>query len=137
MRLLLDENVALRVRAALAAGGHDTLHVADLHLLGAPDDAVLAAAADERRTLITADTDFGTLLAVSQTATPSVLLLRRGSRRAEQRAEQILFALDTAGPVLESGALVVVESGRLRIRRLLRKRGMSSSPRQPSDRVHR
>ncbi len=123
MKLLLDENLAARVAPLLAAEGHDVLHVGDLGLLGAADEWVLEAASRERRVLVTADTDFGDLLALSGAALPSVLLLRRAGRRAEQRAKQILDAVQVAADSLESGALVVAEHSRVRIRDLPIDRG--------------
>jgi predicted nuclease of predicted toxin-antitoxin system len=118
VRLLLDESLSARVAPLLLQAGHDVLHAADVDLLGEPDDVVLSAAAAERRTLVTADTDFGALLALSRAPTPSVLLLRRGGRRIEQRAQQILIALEHAAGALESGALVVAQHDFLRIREL-------------------
>ena len=118
MRLLLDENLSGRIRTLMQENGHDATHVADLGLLGAPDEVVLATAEAQDRVLVTADTDFGTLLAATQAAQPSVLLLRRGGRRADQRAEQILAALANARVPLQAGALVVAEHSRLRIRQL-------------------
>jgi predicted nuclease of predicted toxin-antitoxin system len=118
VRLLLDESLSARVAPLLSKAGHGVLHAADVDLLGEPDDVVLLAAAAERRTLVTADTDFGALLALSRAPTPSVLLLRRGGRRIEQRAQQILIALENAAGALESGALVVAQHDFLRIREL-------------------
>ena len=93
MRLLLDESLSARSAPLLPQAGHDVVHAADLDLLGEPDDVVLSAAPAEGRTVVTADTDFGALLALSRAPAPSVLLLRRGGRRLEQRAQQILLAL--------------------------------------------
>jgi predicted nuclease of predicted toxin-antitoxin system len=118
VRLLLDENLQRQITVVLAAAGHDVVHVADRGLLGQPDEVIMGAAVDEQRTLVTADTDFGALLALSGTPVPSVLLLRRGERRANQRATQILEALEVGADALESGALVVAEQARVRIRRL-------------------
>jgi predicted nuclease of predicted toxin-antitoxin system len=77
--------------------------------LGASDETVLATAQREGRVVVTADTDFGTLSALSGTAQPSVILLRRLGRRAEQRAEAVMDAIGTVGDALDDGALVVVE----------------------------
>ncbi len=71
------------------------------------------------RVLITADTDFGELLARSGDDAPSVLLLRRHDRRrAEAVAELSLANLDAIESDLTSGALVVFDGDRIRIRTL-------------------
>jgi predicted nuclease of predicted toxin-antitoxin system len=93
VRLLLDESLSARLVARLTEAGHDVVHVGDLDLLGASDDVVLAAAVEHRRILMTADTDFGALLAVSDASLPRVVLLRRGGRTKTQRAEQMVGVL--------------------------------------------
>lgn len=118
MRLLVDESLSVRISAPLIAAGHDAIHVADLRLLGASDDAVLAAAVEDQRILVTADTDFGALLALSGAPMPSVVLLRRSGRTVEERALHVLASLELAEHALGLGALVVVEHNRMRIRQL-------------------
>jgi predicted nuclease of predicted toxin-antitoxin system len=118
VRFLVDESIQQRVGVLLTVAGHDAVHVADLGLLGAADDQVLAAADDSGRVLITADTDFGALLSLAGASGPSVLLLRRPGRHAPQRTEAILNAVETARSQIEAGALVVVEPHRMRIRKL-------------------
>lgn len=118
MKLLIDESLARHVATLLVEAGHDAVHVAERELLGAHDEAVLATANQEGRALVTADTDFGTLLALTSTARPSVILLRRPGRRAQQRADAVLSATSAAGADLEHGAMVVVEPDRLRVRAL-------------------
>ncbi len=56
----------------LADAGHDVIHVSDRDLAGQVDDQVLAAARDEGRVLVSADTDFGELLAQQGLARPSL-----------------------------------------------------------------
>ena len=64
MRFLVDECLPAKLAAALSALGHDAVHVSDLNLLGAFDIDVMAAARRDERVLISADTDFGELLAL-------------------------------------------------------------------------
>jgi predicted nuclease of predicted toxin-antitoxin system len=118
VRLLVDDSLANRVAALLADAGHDAIHVGDRELLGAPDETVLATAHREDRVVVTADTDFGTLLALSPPPQPSVILLRRQGRRAEQRTGAVLDAIDAVATALDEGALAVVEPTRVRVRRL-------------------
>lgn len=89
MRLLLDENLSPTLSAFLIEAGHDVVHVRDRGLTSATDDVVLALAAAEGRVLISADTDFDTLLARSGAIEPSVVLIRRAvGRRAAQQARR-------------------------------------------------
>jgi predicted nuclease of predicted toxin-antitoxin system len=76
VRFLLDEAIQHRLADHLAEAGHDATHVVRIGLAGASDPEVLERAAAEDRILITTDTDFPTLLALSGEPIPSVLLLR-------------------------------------------------------------
>ena len=119
MRFLLDENLSPVLAELLAAASHDTIHVRDLGLLTAADRVVLERARTEGRVLISADTDFGELLAVSGATLPSVILLRRETdRRALSQASLILANLDQVAADIDEGAIVVLEASRVRVRRL-------------------
>jgi predicted nuclease of predicted toxin-antitoxin system len=61
----------------LRAAGHDCAHVYELGLGGQADEQIMALADREERILISADTDFGELLANAPVLAPSVILLRR------------------------------------------------------------
>jgi predicted nuclease of predicted toxin-antitoxin system len=119
LRFLLDENLSPRLDELLSGAGHDTLHVRDLGLLRSTDRVILDRASAEGRTVISADTDFGQLLAVSGALLPSVILLRReDDRHASNQAALVLANLDQVLADLEAGAIVVLEATRVRIRRL-------------------
>jgi predicted nuclease of predicted toxin-antitoxin system len=64
VKLLVDESLPHEPARILNEAGHDAVLVTDLDLNGAADDDVLAAAAETGRIVVTADTDFGTLLAL-------------------------------------------------------------------------
>lgn len=119
MRLLLDENLSPAMSDFLIEAGHDVVHVRDRGLTSANDDVVLALALTEGRVLISADTDFGTLLARSGASKPSVVLIRRAvGHRAAQQARLITDNLPVVQDDLESGAVVVLGEKTIRIRRL-------------------
>lgn len=63
MRFLIDECLSPRVSEALSDAGRDAVHLRELGLLGASDEKVMAATAGASRILVSADTDFGELLA--------------------------------------------------------------------------
>ncbi len=119
MRLLLDNNLSPLLVALLEAASHDVTHVRDLGLAAASDNQVLTRARDEVRVLISADTDFGTLLARTGGSAPSVVILRRTQgRRAAQIAELLTANLPHLEADLAAGAVVVIRDDNLRIRRL-------------------
>lgn len=88
MNFLIDNNLSPLLAEALKAAGHSTVHVRDLRMEAAPDEAVLERARAGEQVLISADTDFGGLLSRSKASNPSVILVRRlvGRRAAEQAA---------------------------------------------------
>lgn len=88
-------------------------------MASAADIEVLKRAKEAQRILVSADTDFGTLLARSGATAPSVVLLRRsGGRRSEQIAELLIANLPHLHEELEAGAIVVIRDDNIRVRRL-------------------
>ena len=118
MRFLVDQAVSWRVARDLAAEGHDAVHVRDLGLAAADDATILRRAADEERVIITQDTDFGTLLAGSFDAQPSVIILRMHNGRPEEHTSALLANLDELDDDLVRGAIVVIGDTAIRVRRL-------------------
>jgi predicted nuclease of predicted toxin-antitoxin system len=119
MRFLLDENLSPRLAGFLSAAGHDVLHLRDIGLSRASDEVVIARARTDDRVLVSADTDFGTLLARDGSASPSFLLMRRASgRRASEQAHLILDNLIAIEGDLMAGAIVVLGESTVRIRKL-------------------
>jgi predicted nuclease of predicted toxin-antitoxin system len=118
VRFLVDECLPVRSTQFLKAFGHDSVHVADLDLLGASDDQVMQVAAAEGRILLSADTDFGELLAIGQHLAPSFVLLRGLTGAPDHRLRLLADNLDQVEDDLLAGAIVVFTEDRIRIRRL-------------------
>jgi predicted nuclease of predicted toxin-antitoxin system len=119
VKFLIDNNLSPLLADALKAAGHDAVHLRDLGMQAATDRVVLEHARADERILVSADTDFGGLLARSGASTPSVILIRRLSgRRAAEQAAIILANLDQVAEDLTAGAIVVLHEDSLRVRRL-------------------
>lgn len=119
MRFLIDNALSPLVAQGLRDAGHDAVHVRDRDMQAAEDPLVLDQAAREDRILVSADTDFGTLLALRREAKPSVMLTRRGSqRRPPEQAALLLANLPAIADALASGCIAVIDNERLRVRTL-------------------
>jgi len=108
MRLLLDNNLSPKLVALLTEAGHDAIHVRDNGLASADDTEVLALAVETGRVVVSADTDFGTLLASTQATSPSFVLVRRvAGRRVAELGAVIIDNLPVVEEELAAGAVVV------------------------------
>jgi len=119
MRLLVDENLSPRVARLLREGGHDAAHVTEVGLGNTDDAEILDAAADGARAIVTADTDFGALLAARGTSSPSVVMLRSSDHLTpDEQARLIVTVLVRVGDELEQAAIASVTTERVRLRNL-------------------
>lgn len=119
MKFLVDNPLSPALASALTLDGYDAVHVRDLSLRDAEDEVIFLRAAQDGRTIISADTDFATMLALRSQTKPSVILLRVGvSHRAEDQAELLVANMPVIQAHLESGAVIVFDGTRVRVRTL-------------------
>jgi predicted nuclease of predicted toxin-antitoxin system len=119
MRFLIDNALSPVVAEGLRHAGHDAIHVRDLGLAAADDVTIFEHADLDQRVVVSADTDFGTLLAMRNVARPSVILFRGATPRNPIGQVKLLIAnLGEITPSIERGAVVVLEPQRIRVRSL-------------------
>jgi predicted nuclease of predicted toxin-antitoxin system len=119
MRFLVDENLSTILADALSSAGHDAVHVKALGAAGANDSEVMDLAVAEQRVIISADTDFGSLLASTGAARPSTILVRElVTMMPTALAGILLLNLDVIEGELTAGAIAAFGTKGIRVRRL-------------------
>jgi predicted nuclease of predicted toxin-antitoxin system len=113
VKLLLDACVWGGAQSAPTLAGHDVVW-AGAWSADRGDEAILARAAEEQRVLVTLDKDFGELVIVRGARHAGIV--RIVGLAARDQSTACLQVLALHGGLLEGGAIVTVEPGRVRVR---------------------
>ncbi len=98
--------------------GVNAVHVRDMNMHCAPDSEILEKAKSNRCIILTCDLDFGEILSASGEDCPSVIIFRLEDETPEHVNRRLAQVLSESTEALKKGAIIVVEEGRHRIRRL-------------------
>lgn len=119
MKLLVDANLSPTVAEGLINAGFEATHVAALGLLTASDEEIFDHAAGGGFVVVTADSDFGMLLARRRAAGPSVVHLRGVAELPPAEHLALLVAnLPAVADDLDRGAIASLSPSRLAVRDL-------------------
>lgn len=115
-KLLLDMNLSPEWVRTLREQGWEAVHWSTIGDPGAADLEIMDWAASHQYVVFTHDLDFGTMLALSHRAGPSVFQIRAANMLPDQLEGSVIAALTQHEADLASGALVVVDQSRSRVR---------------------
>jgi predicted nuclease of predicted toxin-antitoxin system len=117
-KFLVDEDMARSTAVTLRQAGHEAEDVRDVGLRGHSDQEVFDRAQAQGAILVTADKDFANILRFPLGSHAGIIVVRVPDRLPTQRVnEELLQALARLKGQKLTGALVIVEIGRIRIRR--------------------
>jgi predicted nuclease of predicted toxin-antitoxin system len=117
-KFLIDNALSEALARALREAGYDATHVREHGRHAASDEEIFVWAADEDRVIVSADTDFGTLLALRNEPKPSVILFRRNWHRPADQIGVLMANLAQLTDLLAEGSIVIFDRERIRVRSL-------------------
>lgn len=118
MRIVVDMNLAPSWSERLTAEGFDAVHWSSIGAPTASDEDIVAHAAATSAVMVTHDLDFPAILAATQRARPSVVLLPGGAPTWERFGPTVCAALRHFEEEVTSGAVLVLGLDRVRVRLL-------------------
>lgn len=118
MKLLVDMNLSPEWLGVLSRAGWQAAHWSTIGSPKAKDAELLAWARDRNHVVLTQDLDFGQVLYQTQAVGPSIVMLRVRNELDPAQQTRVCEALQVAAAALESGALLVIDERRARLRRL-------------------
>ncbi len=118
MRILLDQGLPRSSAALLRELGFDAVHTGECGLATASDGAIIISGREEGRVIVTLDSDFHALLALSGATSPSIIRIRIEGLRAEAVSTLVASTLGCCWDDLGQGAVVSVDENRVRVRSL-------------------
>lgn len=118
MKLLADLNISPLVVTLLRRAGHEVTRVGEVLDPRAADGAILDFAAQSEAVVLSQDQDFSAILAGRGATRPSLVNLRLSIAEAEFTATIIDAVLTQTANDLSVGAIVTVDDGGVRVRRL-------------------
>jgi predicted nuclease of predicted toxin-antitoxin system len=116
IQLVVDMNLSAEWTAELARHGWSAVHWSTVGDPRADDSEIMAWALANGHVVFTHDLDFGTTLALTRATGPSVLQVRGQNVLPEHMGPVVVAALRQHDADLATGAIVVVEERKLRVR---------------------
>jgi predicted nuclease of predicted toxin-antitoxin system len=119
LKFLIDNALSPIFSKQLQNHGHDAIHVRDIDMQTCSDEEIFDFAKKEERIIVSADTDFGTIIALRNEQFPSIIIFRRTkNRKPIEQVALLISNLEQIEASLRKGSIVIIEDNRIRIRAL-------------------
>ena len=116
MKILIDMNLSPDWVEVFTAANIESIHWSNIGDPAAKDTVLMTYAQVNNYIVFTNDLDFGTLLAIQQVNLPSVIQVRTQDLLPANIGNLVISALQQFRLELERGALLTIDSSRLRVR---------------------
>jgi predicted nuclease of predicted toxin-antitoxin system len=118
MKLLIDMNLWPGWVQFLGGCGIEAKHWSSIGHAAAEDTEIAVYAREHGFVILTQDTDFGTILAITQETKPSVIQIRSDDAAPEAIGRRVVHALKQMQSELQAGAILTIDVSRARLRLL-------------------
>jgi predicted nuclease of predicted toxin-antitoxin system len=116
MKVLVDMNLSPDWAGFLAEAGFEAVHWSNVGSKSATDSELMRWAAENDHIVLTADLDFGAILAVTRGIKPSVVQLRSDLLSPRAAGSAVVRAMRQARQELLDGALISIDAAHARLR---------------------
>jgi len=116
MKILVDMNLSPEWVEVLTRHGLSAVHWSAVGDPRAEDPTLMQWARENEYVVFTHDLDFGTILALTQAESPSVIQVRTQDVTPAHLEAMVIDVLSRYESLLEAGALIVLDEGKSRVR---------------------
>ncbi|MFZ6017778.1 MAG: DUF5615 family PIN-like protein [Nitrospirota bacterium] len=118
LKFVIDEDMPRSTAKVLKVKGYEVLDVRDCGLRGKNDDEVFEFAQKEKAIILTGDSGFGNLLRFPVSSHSGIVIAHFPNEvSTSELNNQIIKAFDTISDSDFTGNLIILEPGRIRIRK--------------------
>ncbi len=119
MRFLLDMGISYQVARWLNSIGHDAIHLSKAGLHTLEDHLIVEKAISENRIILTADMDFGQILAFKKSSLVSVIQFRLFDLSPGNIISKLNIVFDKfIEEIIADAVIITVQQNKVRIKKL-------------------
>ncbi|WP_183575180.1 DUF5615 family PIN-like protein [Mucilaginibacter sp. X5P1] len=116
MKILIDMNLSPNWVQEFKLYNIQAVHWSTVGRFDAPDTAIIDWAKENEYIVFTHDLDFGTALALTKAEKPSVIQVRTQNVTISHLSNMVIPTIQTYKDLLNTGALIVLDEDKKRIR---------------------